>query len=124
MKRNVLEAWILLAFFDYLMRFRGFACIHERVRKQPVLHKQRKASGDQALNHAIDIACVLYFKPVLCLQRSAALTVLLRRHGSDAEMVIGAQLFPFLSHAWVELHGQVLNDKPYITQLFQVMERC
>jgi transglutaminase superfamily protein len=42
---------------------------------------------------------------VLCLQRSAATTLLLRRHGWDAEMVIGAKLLPFQSHAWVEVNG-------------------
>jgi hypothetical protein len=61
---------------------------------------------------------------VLCLQRSAATAFLLRRHGWSAEMVIGAQLLPFHSHAWVEVDGQVVNDKPYIAEIFQVLERC
>jgi hypothetical protein len=39
-------------------------------------------------------------------------------------MVIGAQLLPFLSHAWVEIEGCVVNDKPYIPEIFQVLERC
>ncbi len=39
-------------------------------------------------------------------------------------MVIGAQLLPFHSHAWVEVDGQVVNDKPYIAEIFQVLERC
>ena len=50
--------------------------------------------------------------------------VLLRRHGWNAEMVIGAQLLPFQSHAWVEIDGRVVNDKPYIAEIFQVLERC
>jgi hypothetical protein len=61
---------------------------------------------------------------VLCLQRSAATIILLRRHGWQAEMVIGAQLLPFQSHAWVEIGGNVVNDKPYINQIFQVLDRC
>jgi len=61
---------------------------------------------------------------VLCLQRSAALTILLRRNGRAAEMIIGAQLLPFLSHAWVEVEGLVVNDKPYVTEIFQVLDRC
>ena len=81
-------------------------------------------SDHAAICHAVDLACVFYFKPVLCLQRSAATIVLLRRRGWHAEMVIGAQLLPFQSHAWVEIQGNVVNDKPYINQIFQVLDRC
>jgi hypothetical protein len=49
---------------------------------------------------------------------------LLRRHGVAAEMVIGAQRLPFKAHAWVEVSGQVVNDKPYIPELYEVLDRC
>jgi hypothetical protein len=39
-------------------------------------------------------------------------------------MVIGVQVFPFQSHAWVEIGDRVVNDKPYITEMFQALERC
>jgi hypothetical protein len=72
----------------------------------------------------MDLACVFYPKQVLCLQRAAATTQLLRGHGIRAEMVIGAQLMPFQSHAWVEVDGSVVNDKPYIRDIYQELERC
>jgi hypothetical protein len=72
----------------------------------------------------MDLACVFYPKSVLCLQRSAATTLLLRRHGIRAELVIGAQMLPFKSHAWVEVEGTVVNDKPYMREIYQVLERC
>jgi hypothetical protein len=72
----------------------------------------------------MDLACVFYTKQILCLQRSAATTLLLRRHGIYAEMVIGAQMLPFKSHAWVEVDGAVVNDKPYVREIYQVLERC
>jgi hypothetical protein len=72
----------------------------------------------------MDLACVFYFRQVLCLQRSSATAVLLRRHGLKAEMVIGARLFPFYSHAWVEIEERVVNDKKDFVRMFQVMERC
>jgi hypothetical protein len=123
MVRRVLESWLLLLYFDWLMRFRGFQRIHAVVRGQQ-LRSVEVRMGDGELSHAIDLACVLYFNRVLCLQRSAAAAVLLRRHGWKAEMVIGAQLLPFQSHAWVEIDGRVINDKPYVTEMFQVLERC
>lgn len=124
MKRRVLESWLLLLYFDWLMRFRGFSRVHAVVREQEIRPRATRRAEAEDLSHATDLACVFYFKRVLCLQRSAALAVLLRRHGRSAEMVIGAQLFPFLSHAWVEVEGRVINDKSSVTQLFQVLERC
>jgi hypothetical protein len=39
-------------------------------------------------------------------------------------MVTGAQILPFESHAWVEIGGVVVNDKPYMHEIYQVFERC
>ena len=125
MNRRVLEAWLLLLYFEYVMRFRQFKELHRIVRDRPVRPvKPEVRVPTAALCHAVDLACVFYFKQVLCLQRSAATTRLLRRHGWEAEMVIGAQLLPFRSHAWCELNGVVVNDKPYIAEIFAVLERC
>jgi Transglutaminase-like superfamily len=99
--QSVLASWLLLLYFDCLMRLGGFARVHETVRREKVIPKPNMHGRDQELSHAVDLACVLYFKPVLCLQRSAALALLLRRHGIEAEMVIGAQLLPFLPPRWI-----------------------
>jgi hypothetical protein len=125
MKRLVLESWLLLLYFDLVMRFRSFKVLHEIVRKEKI----RAANGlmlssSAAMCHAVDFACVFYFKQVMCLQRSAATTLLLRRHGWQAEMVIGAQMLPFKSHAWVEIKGAIINDKPYMLDIYRVLERC
>jgi hypothetical protein len=39
-------------------------------------------------------------------------------------MVIGAQQMPFKAHAWVEVAGQVVNDKPYTPEMYAVLDRC
>jgi hypothetical protein len=120
----VLLGWLLLLYFDWLMRFGGFERVQKVVREHKVGSTSMASQSAQDLAHAVDLACVFYFKRVLCLQRSAALASLLRRRGIDAEMIIGVQLLPFLSHAWVEVGGHVINDKPYIEQIFQVLDRC
>lgn len=122
MKRLLIESWLLLFYFDCLMHFRGFQRVHAAVRHEKV--RQRLTKESLNLCHAADLACVFYFKPVLCLQRSAATAVLLKRHGWAADLVIGAQILPFQSHAWVEVDGKVVNDKPYIREMFEVLERC
>ena len=124
MLRLVLESWFLILYCDVLMQLRGFEQVHRAVRSQTVGGRQPESESYASLCHGIDLACVLYFKRVLCLQRSAATALLLKRRGWAAELVIGAQLLPFESHAWVEIDRRVVNDKPYITEIYQELERC
>lgn len=39
-------------------------------------------------------------------------------------MVLGAQGTPFKAHAWVEVNGIVVNDKPYMSEIYAVLDRC
>jgi hypothetical protein len=125
MIRFLSTSWASLLYFDVVLRFRGLPSLHEIVRNQQVcsFHGASAVSVSR-LCYAVDLACVFYFKQVLCLQRSAVTTMLLRRHGWEAEMVIGAQVRPFKSHAWVELGREVVNDKPYMREIYQELERC
>ena len=95
--QSVLLSWILLLYFDWVMRFGGFSRVHEVLRQRKVRSRSKDRESDPDLSPAVDLACVFYFKRVLCLQRSAALAVLLRHHGTEAKMIIGAQIVPFLS---------------------------
>jgi hypothetical protein len=125
MKALVLRSWFLLLYFELIMLARPFRDLHATVQNQRVRGKAPDdASSAETLCHAMDFACVFYFKRVLCLQRSAATTLLLRRHGFAAEMVIGAQMLPFRSHAWVEIDQLTVSDKPYMREIYQVLERC
>jgi hypothetical protein len=124
MKRLVVESWMLLLYFDWIMRWREFRDLHRIVREEPM----RPPTSAQLIPYedlcrAMDYACVLYFKRALCLQRSSATAVLLRRHGWSGEMVIGAQILPFKSHAWCEITGAVVNDKPHMHDIYEILER-
>jgi hypothetical protein len=74
--------------------------------------------------YAVNWACVWYPKRVLCLQRSAVLTCLLRNCGVPAEMVMGAQRIPFNPHAWTEVEGSAVNEKRNVHALYEVWDRC
>jgi hypothetical protein len=125
MKKLVILSWILLFYFDLLMGFGDLKTLHDTVRRQRVrATAEVPAPSTAQLCRAVDYACVFYFKRILCLQRSAATTTLLRRYGRSAKMVTGAQMLPFKSHAWVEIQGQVVNDKPYMPEIYQVLDRC
>lgn len=120
--RLVLRAWLMLLYVELAMRVGSLNTIHHLARR-PTMHP-RAIQPASSLCRAIDLACVFYFKQVLCLQRSAATVMMLRRYGWDAAMVIGVRMLPFQAHAWAEIQGEVVNDKPYVRDIYQVLERC
>jgi hypothetical protein len=116
------HAWVGLAAFDLALRA-GFARAHERVRRCRVTTRPEPMMSAEQIIWAVDEACVWYVKRAPCLQRSAVATRLLRRHGVAAELVIGYRPIPFESHAWVEVGGQIVNDRPQYKKFFSVLER-
>lgn len=120
---SVLKAYLVLIYFDFYLARRKFTALHNRVRQCPIRARSRSVNI-QEICDAVDMASIWYWKEVLCLQRSVATTCLLRKSGFPAQMVIGAQQMPFKAHAWVELDGQVVNDKPYTPEMFAVVDRC
>jgi len=120
----VLNAYLQLVRFDRYLARGDFSVLYERVRKQPVCDGVEQPCSIDQICHAVDMACIWYWKQVLCLQRSAVTACLLKRHGVPAQMVIGAQQMPFKAHAWVEVGGRVVNDKPYTREMYAVLDRC
>jgi len=118
------QAYWQLVIFDWCLARRDFRYVYERVRNCPVAGKTTPADSVERICLAIDVAAIWYRREVLCLQRSAATTCLLRRKGIRAEMVIGAQQTPFKAHAWVEVGGRVVNDRTYTPDLYAVLDRC
>jgi hypothetical protein len=119
-----LRAYLALIRADLHLTCRGFAAIHGAVKNFPLKGKHAETATLEDVCHAVDVACAFYFKEVLCLQRSAATTCLLRGCGIPAEMVIGVQQWPFRAHAWVEVKGRIANDRSYIADIYGVLDRC
>src|SRR6266568_3418538 len=120
----MIESYLLLLQMECFLVFRQLPSLLGMVRLESVGgKKQSEISYLDKICHAMDLACVFYPKQVLCLQRSSALTVLLRRHGIPAEMVIGAQLLPFRSHAWIEVEGALVSDRPYVGDNYRQLDR-
>ena len=117
-----LQALLQILRFEYFIARRDFAAIHKRVRD--CVPAATTTAAVARICEAVDFACAWYPKPVLCLQRSAATTCLLRRHGVAASLAIGARQLPFRAHAWVEVAGVVVNDKSYMPQIYAVLDRC
>jgi len=120
----VLRAYSRLIQFDLCLGRGNFKALHEKVRDYPIRKTPTSSAAVEQVCAAIDMACIWYWKEVLCLQRSAATACLLKRHGIAAQMIVGAQKMPFKAHAWVEVNGQVVNDKPYMREIYAVLDRC
>lgn len=118
------RAYSKLVRFDHLLACSDFAGLYDAVRASPCIQTSGYVNGIDPICHAVDLACIWYWKEVLCLQRSAATTCLLKSFGIPAHMILGVQQTPFRAHAWVEANGQVVNDRPYMRDLYQVIDVC
>jgi hypothetical protein len=120
----VFKAFVRLMMFEYYLLPGDFPALYAKVRTCPVNGRWTENITEAQICRAVDIACIVYFKEVLCLQRSATTAFLLKRNGVKAELVIGTQQMPFKAHAWVEIGGRVVNDKPYTPEMYNVLDRC
>jgi hypothetical protein len=118
------RAYLALTRFDLFLARGDFAGLYDAVRSCSCTRIAFDPRTTSEVCSSVDFACIWYWKHVLCLQRSAAVACLLKERGIPAELVIGAQHMPFRAHAWVEVYGQVVNDKSYTKEMYSVLDRC
>ena len=110
-----------LVLYDLINACFGFQRIHRRVACRRVASRRVEPGSETLICDAVSLAACFYYKRVLCLQRSVAATLLLRKHGIDGRLVIGYRPAPFFSHAWVEVDDRVVNDSPAYKKRLQVL---
>lgn len=118
------KALLALFAFDVLRFGRDFARMHKFVSARKVAPRLASSDAIDRVCNAVNLACVWYPKRVLCLQRSAVITCMLRHYGVPAEMVMGAQKVPFKAHAWTEVNGHAINERRDVQKVYGVWERC
>src|SRR5690348_10992652 len=95
-----LQAILGLLIYDILATFGRFEHIYVIVKCWKVAARHnRDRTMITRICEAVNQACIWYPKRALCLQRSFVMTYLLRKYGIRAELVLGAQRFPFKAHA-------------------------
>ena len=119
----VWKALLGFLLFDLLGFGRSFARLHRYVRRYGTAKLTTRVDVIDSVCTAVNYACVWYPRRVLCLQRSAVTTCLLRKSGLPAQMVIGTQSLPFKAHAWTELHGHALNERRDVQRIYQFLDR-
>ena len=124
MTYSVFRSYILLVRVDATLRWQGLKHLYDSLREQPIRAvPEFDRIPYELLCHSIDLACVFYPKSVACLQRSSAAVLLLRQHGWPAALVTGCSLGTFEDHAWAEIDGHVVNDKSYVREMYQEIDR-
>jgi hypothetical protein len=118
------KALLGLLAFDLMGFGHNFSRMHKFVCEWRVTVRPNGRDTVNQVCHAVNYACVFYPKRVLCLQRSAVTTCLLRNCGVHALMVMGAQKLPFKAHAWTEVDGLPINERRDVQKIYGVWERC
>ena len=108
----LLQALYEIARYEAVLRLRGSGRALQQVSRQSIAAKPTGQEVEQAICDAVLLATCLYWKPVLCLQRSVCTARLLRKHSVAARLVIGYRPAPFFAHAWVEVDGRVVYGSP------------
>jgi len=124
LRLRVLAAFCGLATIDFLIKLVSFNALYNFVRDWPINAQLPGRQTIDRINDAVTRALTWYPKQAMCLQRSAVTTSLLRSSGVPAQMIIGCQKLPFLVHAWVEVDGEVVNDRPRVQEIHKVLDRC
>jgi hypothetical protein len=71
--------------------------------------------------YAVQLAAALYPGRALCLEQSITLYYYLRRAGIHVKLRFGVEPFPFQAHAWVEYHGEPVNEFPERVRNFALL---
>jgi len=124
LKLCTIAAFLGLAAVDFLLKLVSFNALYNLVKRWPVNDKGTGLEATQEIGDAVTRAITWYPKQAMCLQRSAVTTCLLRSRGVPAKLIIGCQKLPFLAHAWVEVDGEVVNDKRRVQEIHKVLESC
>lgn len=124
----IVKALFCLVRVDLILRIRGYRQLRAMLEGASVrsgdVPESSSGAVTEAVCHAALRACSWYFPRPLCLQRSAATALLLRRQGVPASMVVGARIAPVQGHAWVEVDELIVNDDPeFITRTYAIVER-
>lgn len=116
-------AFLGIATVNLVLRIFGFNRLCEAIKTWPVNDRVSGLEQKEQVCEAVKKAASWYPPQSVCLQRSAVATCLLRQSGVAADLVIGCRKIPFGAHAWVEVAGEVANDKRQVQEFYKVLSR-
>ena len=120
---HTFTAFLGIATVNLVLRILGFHMLCEAIKSWPVNDRIVVTDAKFRVCEAVNKAGSWYPRQSMCLQRSAVTTCLLRQSGVAAEVVIGCRKIPFGAHAWVEVAGEIANDKRQVQEFYKVLSR-
>ena len=109
--------------YDLVMATMGFRGVRRPRPAREFRGSRSQPDLESAICEAMEYVIPFYWKPVKCLQRSVVTARALRAYGIKADVAIGYRFGPFLSHAWVEVGGRIVNDSTAFQNRLQILER-
>lgn len=123
LRLHTFTAFLGIATVNLMLRTLGFQMLCEAIKSWPISDQVAGSEPKKQVCEAVQKAASWYPRQSMCLQRSAITTCLLRQSGVAADMVIGCRKIPFGAHAWVEVAGEVANDKRQVQEFYKVLSR-
>ena len=124
-KNVLLASLVLLPLFWLGLRLAGLRRFQAWLDRSPVAQRTSLTQAEAAaLGLAVNRSANHVFGPVTCLTRSLVLRWLLRRYGTTSDLRIGVRMEQgeFSAHAWVEMDGIPLNDRPEFVARYAIFE--
>ena len=92
------------------------------LKRLPLLHRRY---GIERLCALADLAARVTYGSGRCLGRSLLILWLLKARGQPAELLVGVNKEDslFHAHAWIEIEGRVIGDRPEMTDQFAILLR-
>ena len=117
--RILSRAWVCLLAAHAALRFlpvRRVEALLERL-----AGKDRAEISSAHLARLVDAAARFHLRPITCLPRSLALRALLRRHGIEADLLIGVRREDgeIKAHAWIEDAGRPVGESADVRSRFR-----
>lgn len=110
---------------DCLVRLAGFARL-KQVLSRPVTSRTPTDDAHQlavAAHQIVGLASTWYVDAAQCLQRTVAVSLLLRARGIPSVIVLGVKTMPYEGHAWLEIDGHVIGEDGWRLQHYVELER-
>ncbi len=103
----------------------GFERLYAAMARLPAVGAAKDADRARvhAVHAAVEQACRRICRRSYCVQRTAALTTLLRLRGYEAVVVIGVRRPPFEAHAWTEVDGLPVGESSDSLSSYVVIRR-
>ena len=117
-------ALVTLSGVSMNLKLYGFRGLYNTIKSRATSPRTKSdPSLVSQVRYAVDHAAFFCLRRKRCLEKSAAMVLMLRRLGFPAELVIGCRRMPFTSHAWVEVGGDVVNDSLEVRSAYTQLDR-